>query len=238
MDDIINKIRKETSLEKILEERDKYSVGSFTWETINVMKAVFLEENKPSTKENILTFKEEDLKHIELGFNKDVDLNGVKVHKEKRSILEYNPIYRHPIPYVIVRHKDKYFFILREAGSGEYMLIGKKGMLGGHVGVEDLSNDNIKDSIFNGFKRELEEEAGIKQDMILNVQLKGLIKSNEGVDRYHLGFIYEIEINTLDIKSEEEGVLTGIWLNKDEISKHFETLENWSKIICSDMISL
>lgn len=221
-----------TTLEDLMNEMGKYEVGSLEWMLINNLKAIFLERNKPSTREVIITFKEEDLANVPLGFSRYENNLNMEVYQERRSLLEYNPVYRHPIPYVIVKNKDKYFFILREAGSGETMLIGKKGMVGGHVSIEDIKKDeNIEHSIIRGLYRELEEEAGITDDMISNIELRGLIKSNEGVDRYHLGLIYEIEINTTDIKAEEEGVLTGIWIDKEDLSSHYNSFESWAKIV-------
>mgnify|MGYP000983264523 CR=1 FL=1 len=232
MREIINNFINQTTLEELMNGMEKCEVDSLEWRTINSLKAIYLERNKPSTREIILTFKEKDLEHIPLGFSEYKDNLDIEVYEERRSLLEYNPIYRHPIPYVIIKNKSKYFFILREAGSGEAMLIGKKGMVGGHVAVDDIEkNDSVVDSIIKGLYRELEEEAGITGSIITDIALKGVIKSNEGVDRYHLGLIYEIEINTTDIKAEEEGVLTGIWIDKEDLSSHYNSFESWAKIV-------
>ena len=234
MIDIINKIDFEKdSINKILEIRDSYNLYSIEWELLNTIKAFTLEVEKPSTNEYILTYLESDMDIIPEGFS-TVSIENIKGYIRKRSILEYNPIFRHPIPYVIIKHKDFYFFALREKGSGELMLIGKKGMLGGHVTVDPINYSTTSDTINfinEGLYREIEEEANIVPSLIDSVTIKGLIKGNDGVDKYHLGIVYEVEISSMDIDTEEEGVLSGAWIHKKDLKDNYESLESWAKII-------
>lgn len=215
-------------LNNILKARDLFEVNSELWNELNDIKAKVLETIKPSTNEVISFYFEDDLKDIPEGFYHTNKLPNAKLDLAKRSILEYaSNVKRHPIPYVIIKHADKYFFILRESGSGEMRLEGKKGMVGGHVGIEGIEV---------GMFRELEEETGITKDMIINLELKGLIKSNDGVDADHLGIVYEVEINTDKIDALEKGVLSGVWVNKKDLDKHCDSFENWSKIIYDNIL--
>ncbi|CEI83539.1 hypothetical protein J18TS1_43530 [Oceanobacillus oncorhynchi subsp. incaldanensis] len=226
---------REKSMEEILIARSQYPVESKEWERLNKIKSDVLQKNKPSTKEKILYFKETDLERIPLGFSKAKHLPLMDYRIAERSLLEYHPSQRHPIPYVIVRYNGEYFFILRGANVGESRLAGRKGLLGGHVGEKDAVPGNIQLSIENGLWRELEEEAGIKAEMVKKLEMKGIIKSNDGVDSDHLGIVYEIVLNHKDIQSEEEE-LTGLWMTKTELKQHFDTLESWSKIVVSNLI--
>ncbi|MEK4301585.1 NUDIX domain-containing protein [Oceanobacillus sp. FSL W8-0428] len=226
---------KEKSLEEILAERSQYPVETDEWEYLNKFKSEILQKKKPSTAEKILYFKEADLDSIPWGFSKVKNLPLIDYEIEERSLLEYHPNQRHPIPYVAVRYEEEYFFILRGAGVGESRLAGRKGLLGGHVGEIDAVPGDIQSSIENGLWRELEEEAGIKAEKVKKLEMKGIIKSNDGVDSDHLGIIYEIELNSKDIQSEEEE-LTGIWMTKEELKQHFDALESWSKIVVSNLI--
>lgn len=210
---------------------------------INRAKAQILEQMKPSTKEEIIYFLEDTLKHIPEGFSKiDENLNVV-IHKNKRSLMEYNKLQRHPIPYCVVKYQEEYFFILRENGIGEVRLIGQKGLLGGHVGKEDIvlgkgNNIDLKSTLRNGMYRELEEEAGITKDKIKSIEYKGMIKLFGGVDQDHLGFVYEVELNTKDIKSLEKGVLNGTWINKYLLPLQYDSFEKWAKIVYNNVIHL
>lgn len=215
-------------LKTMLEARDLFETGSDLWNELNDIKARILESVKPSTNEVILFYNEDDLKDIPEGFYKTNELPKTKLYLAKRSQLEYaNNTKRHPIPYIVLKYQDKYFFILRESGSGEMRLEGKKGMVGGHVGHE---------GILEGMYRELEEEVAVNKSMINSLTLKGLIKSNDGVDADHLGCLYEIELNTDKIKAEEKGVLSGMWIDKNDLHKHYDSFENWSKIAYDNVL--
>lgn len=208
---------------------------------INRAKAEVLEELKPSTKEEIVYFLEDTIEFIPEGFsNSDENIKAV-VFTGRRSLMEYNKFQRHPIPYCVVKFEDDYYFTIRENKSGEIRLIGKKGLLGGHVGKEDIvlngSKIDIAQTLRNGMFRELEEEAGITKDLVTKVEYKGLIKLQEGVEKDHLGIVYEVTINTKDIRALEKGVLNGTWLNKYELPLHYDELETWSKLIYHKIIT-
>ena len=222
-------------LQEILKERDTHPVNSKEWNALNKKKADLLEEMKPSTKEEIITFYEKDLDYIEEGFTLTSRIPEIPFHSDRRALLEHHPLMRHPIPYCIVRYENKYFFILRESGSGEIRLIGKKGMIGGHVGIEDMTDD-LETTMLSGLMREVKEEA---YEIINNLEsafLKGIIKSNEGVDADHLGLVYEIIVTTDKIDSTEEDKLTGIWIEKEDIENHKDQLESWARIVYENVI--
>lgn len=223
-------------LEDILEKRDEFEIGSEEWNRLNEEKADYLESIKPSTKERVVCFEESDLGDIEGVFTRNTEIFDLPFGVERRSIAEYHPTKRHPIPYAIIRFEDKYFFILRQQGGGELRLIGKKGLIGGHVSEEDISGQDLKETFRNSLLREAREEAGLSPEIIKSVNLRGLIKSDLGVDADHLGLIYEIELSTDRIKSEEDEIHAGIWISKDELPEHYESFENWSKIVYDNLL--
>ncbi|GCD11733.1 hypothetical protein [Clostridium tagluense] len=208
------------------------------YDTLNQVKSQMMEIEKPKLNEMILFFKEGHLGLIPTGYSeKEIDLTTIPMHFGKRSICEHDKFQRHPIPYMLVKHaiEDKYFFIFRESGSNELRLIGKKGMAGGHVGIEDYC-ENINYVISSGMYRELEEEIGITQEMIQSLELIATIKDNVGINADHLALVYKITIDTNDIKSEEIGVQSGMWLNKEDILSHFDEFEDWSQQVIKNYI--
>jgi predicted NUDIX family phosphoesterase len=229
-------IMTDQKLEEILERRDGFEIGSTEWDSVNEEKADYLESIKPSTKERIVYFEEKFFDEVRDTFLRDFNVYDLPFGIERRSALEYHPTRRHPIPYVLIRFQDKYFFILRESGGGELRLIGKKGLVGGHVGEEDVVGGNLKKTFENALMREAREEVGIVPEMIKSIDLRGFIKSDLGVDIDHLGLVYEIELSTDAIKSEENGVLTGIWISKEDLKNHYGSLENWSKIVYDNLL--
>lgn len=222
--------RTKRTIDEIIQKRDEFEASTPEWDEWNKVKAELLENLKPSTKEVIVYFQESDLDRIPYGLTDAKKLPLIPTYTGRRSELEYNPIQRHPIPYVIVKHKKYYFFILRGQGVGEMRLAGKKGLLGGHVGVEDSDQLSLSKTLLNGLRRELKEEAGITDELIQSIELKGLLKSNEGVDQDHLGVIYEIELLSKEIVSHEKE-LTGIWLHEKELKEHASTFESWANMI-------
>jgi len=223
------------SIDEIVSKRDTYEVNSEEWNTWNKVKAVRLEQIKPSTKEEIIYFRSADLNNVPDGLTITDKLPSIPFYKDRRSLLEYNPTQRHPIPYCIVRFENDYFFILRGSGVGEIRLENKKGLLGGHVDSYEAVESSLEKTLLNGLKRELEEEAGITDNLIKSIKLKGLLKSNTGVDLDHLGVIFEIEVLSKEIDSKEEE-LTGIWINENELEQHAESFESWAKIIYKEWL--
>lgn len=210
----------------------------------NYEKAAMLEAQKPSLSEPILYFYEEDLEHIPEGFSQAIVFDTqIRSNIAKRSLLEHLPIQRHPIPYILIRYIDEtqktapyFFFILREGGSTESRLVGKIGLPGGHVDGSDAVYDSngtlqLKETIEKGLFRELYEEVGITQKDIQNIQFLGYIKEIEqytvGAD--HLGLVYCIDVSHKNYDSKEAGVISGIWLQENEIDT--SRLETWSKYI-------
>ncbi len=214
---------------------------------MNVLKSKILEEKKPSLKEEIVYFKENELDNIKNGFsNGTLEDIKAKPYIEKRSLLEHLPMQRHPIPYMLVRYvNDKtethYFFLFRESGSTETRLIGKKGLPGGHVdGVDALKDKNgdisLKDTLEIGMYRELEEEVGIPKNEIKNIEFVGYIKEMEerSVGYDHLGLVYIIDVAHMEYTSMEEGIISGTWLRKENIK--IEELESWAQLVYENII--
>ena len=237
----------QTQLNKLIEiiQNGEYTLYSKE----NREKSTILQNMKPSTKETILYFKETDLDFFpnkdfisvkDLSFEEFINIDIPKFF-DKRSLLEYFPNQRHPIPYIVLEHNNKYFIIIREKNSGEMRLIGKNGLVGGHIGIEDVVYNNkklnLKETLTNGLYRELEEETGLKKENVLNEEFIGFIKINEEkvVEFDHLGLVYILHINTNNFSTLETGVLTGAWWTKEDIITNIDTFENWSKLIFTNL---
>jgi predicted NUDIX family phosphoesterase len=213
---------------EILTEWRNTEMFSKRWEELIEEKASALEAMKPSTKEEIMYYFNHHLGEIPIGFSSASTLPKVKYDFDKRSYFEYNDeITRHPIPYCIVRYKNKFYLALRENGS-EARLNGKIGMLGGHVGREGIEK---------GMFRELEEEAGVTKAIVSSKKIRGYIKlDTTEVDKDHLGIVYEIVLKSDKVNMSEGDVLKGIWMTKDELASNYERLENWAKVVYDNLI--
>jgi predicted NUDIX family phosphoesterase len=208
-------------IEEIVKLRDKQKVGSRKWTTYNDLKVQTLEEKKPSMSEKVFYCYSYDL-NLPEGYIPSNTLPKANLYLGKRSELEYNNgVTKQIIPYVIIKYEDEYYFALRE-GGGEDRLLGKIGLLGGHVGREGISQ---------GMLRELHEEAGIRETDIKTYKIIGLVNSNKTkVNKDHLGIVYKATLRRKNL-IDEAGILKGMWVKKSGVKDLSRLMEDWLQIL-------
>ena len=105
----------------------------------------------------------------------------------ERGGAEQNFSYKQIIPYVILRHGEKYLLIKRLPKQGEKRLHNKFSLgVGGHINVFDQAQSDILEA---GMQREKNEEIKIEQEG--ECRLIGVINTDVAeVDRVHLGVVY------------------------------------------------
>ena len=148
-----------------------------------------------------------------------------------RYDAEFNPEFRQPIGYIVLRHKDMYFATLRLNNSGEKRLIGNISLgTGGHANqIDVMKPGNI---ISNSVIRELHEELNIDCNSKLNSKIIGFIydSSNE-VGKDHVGVVVLIDISKTNVTVKETDKLEGKFVTKEFIKENYDKLESWSKIV-------
>lgn len=198
---------------------------------------------KSSLLDEIVYFKDVDLKNIGEGYVKgSLDLiSDIPMFTDIRYFLENDYTKRHPIPYALLRYKDKYFLADRLKGGTETRLNGKKGMLGGHVDKLDVityGEENKVDLFENALLRELMEEVGVDKSIIDSITFKGYIRivDETAVEGVHLALVYVVDLNTECISSKEEHILKGSWYTKEDIKDVYNTLEKWSELVIKNEV--
>jgi len=149
-----------------------------------------------------------------------------------RYDAELNFENRQIIPYCLVKCADNYFITRRLEGDAR--LTGKYSLgVGGHLErVDGTDNDYIK----SGMLRELSEEIDIKSS-IKSIDLIGMICSNNTeVDSVHLGLVYVVYVDGLDVGVKETQTLVGDWISKKDLLNFEGELESWSKIAVEQFI--
>ena len=139
---------------------------------------------------------------------------------------------RQIIPYCLVKC-GKHYFITRRL-EGDSRLTGKYSLgVGGHLErVDGTNNDYIK----SGMMRELDEEININSN-IESINLIGMICSNNTeVDSVHLGLVYVVEVDGLDVIVKETDTLVGDWISTEELINFNGELESWSLISVNNFI--
>ena len=151
-----------------------------------------------------------------------------------RYEAELDPSWKQVIGYCVIRKGNEYFVTHRLGKTGEQRLIGAYSLgTGGHA----QSGERVGDSI----RRELEEEVGASDALIIGKQLIGYILSEgSAVDSVHLGMVYEVVVSTKEIECKEKHKLAGEWMTRDQIFKLYneDKLESWSRIVVENMLGV
>ena len=145
-----------------------------------------------------------------------------------RAEVEDDPSYQQIIPYVVFRHRDRYFVTHRLRASSERRLRKQYSLgVGGHINPEDVANG---DPVNDGMRREWEEE--VAYSGAFAARPLGLIHEESApVGRVHLGLVFLIDGDTPDIAIRETDKLAGQLLTLDEMRIHYLEMESWSQLV-------
>ena len=131
------------------------------------------------------------------------------------------------IPYMVFKHKDKYFIYKRLPQSGEERLREKYSMgIGGHINPIDNSGDILKE----GMKREFEEEVTYPYDY--KTKIIGFINDDsDSVGKVHFGVVVLVEGSNGRIDVKERDKLSGSMMTLFEAKNSRDKMEGWSQIV-------
>jgi len=143
-----------------------------------------------------------------------------------RSLMEQDVTYKQIIPYLVFKHKDKYFLMQRKAKASEQRLKSKYSLgIGGHIREEDIKNKDIS----HWAHREFHEEVAYAGD--LDIKFLGILNDDSNdVGKVHVGFVYLLEGDSCDISVKEE-LQSGELYTLDECTHFYDRMEGWSKIV-------
>lgn len=145
-----------------------------------------------------------------------------------RPDVEDDPNFQQIIPYVVFRHRDRYFLTHRLRASSEKRLRKQYSLgVGGHINPGDLQSG---DPILDGLKREWEEEVVYQGSFEAN--LIGLLNDESApVSKVHLGVVFLVDGDTPNIAIRETKKLGGELLTLDEMRSLYLQMESWSQIV-------
>lgn len=161
-------------------------------------------------------------------------LESIKEHGyfDYRYIAEVNFDAKQVIPYVVLKHKDKYF--VTERIKGDSRLVGGLSIaVGGHINPCDMkiSLDSPIDVVNSCIKRELQEETTIELENIESQTfVTTFVDESSEVSKVHVCLLTVVEVNTDDIEIKEVDKLKGKWMKANEVSDVYDRFEGWSKI--------
>jgi len=151
-----------------------------------------------------------------------------------RAQVEDDLAYQQIIPFLVFRHRDRYFLTRRLRASSERRLRQQYSLgLGGHVNSDDALGG---DALERGIEREWSEEVIYKGG--LSRRLIGLINDDSSpVSRVHLGLVYLVEADSDEIQIRETQKLSGELLSLSEMRIFYLAMESWSQIVYDQLLS-
>lgn len=187
----------------------------------------------PKHEEQILVVKRTNLFSREAWNGlKEVDfdryLTIIQTHNEfhPRSLMEHDPSYKQIIPYLVFKHKDRYFIMERHAKASEQRLKSKLSLgIGGHIRKEDMESA----SIFDWARREFHEEVSYDGDFIIK-PLGILNDDSNDVGKVHIGFVFLLEGTSSEISVKSE-LQSGTLATLDECLAAKDRMETWSQFV-------
>ena len=144
-----------------------------------------------------------------------------------RAAAEGDPTHKQIIPYVVVRRGDQVFATRRLNQGGEARLHGLLSLgAGGHINPADDEGDVL----FQGLRRELEEELALTAP-VGELQFLGLINDDDTeVGRVHLGLCFLLDTDG-DVSVRETEKLEGLWLPLSQLASRAGEMETWSSLL-------
>ncbi|MDF2880089.1 MAG: hypothetical protein K0R54_646 [Clostridiaceae bacterium] len=219
------------SLNEILLLLNDYEIDSAEWEFIDNKKAELLENENPEMKEEVIYFHEYSLIDLVEGFIELNQLPDFRYSINRRSVVEHNPEYRFPIPYIVIKYGRNYFFRINENNNNLRI-----GLFSRYVRKNNININSLNKTVLNALKKEIYESSGISDGMVVNLNFKGLIKANNDNNYNQLGVIYLIEISTDEVRIANEEKLQGIWIHENKLKDYYENFEPWTKLIYENII--
>ncbi|MGZ4974014.1 MAG: hypothetical protein ACXWBP_07000 [Limisphaerales bacterium] len=152
-----------------------------------------------------------------------------------RKIAETDFNFKQIIPYVLVRHANRYVLMRRTTKQTEARLHDKYSIgVGGHINDEDMAK-GIENIIQHGMRREIEEEMLIKSEQ--SCELVGVINDNSSeVSRVHMGLVYVLTTGTAEFEIAEKDKYTANWASVEEMAAVYDKMESWTQIVYDNLL--
>jgi predicted NUDIX family phosphoesterase len=153
-----------------------------------------------------------------------------------RAITEDDPSFKQIIPYVLIRHQDRFLLTQRTSRQTEKRLHGKYSVgIGGHINDLEQSAGH-KDVIHAGLERELNEEVRVLGAR-RSLELAGIISDDStDVGKVHLGLLFILEVDSDQYSLEEPDLMTAQWADADLLRETLPVMETWSQIAFQNVI--
>jgi predicted NUDIX family phosphoesterase len=149
----------------------------------------------------------------------------------ERRRAEQNSSWKQVIPYVVVRKGDSILLLERTGKQGEARLHGKLSIgVGGHVNPVDTQGD----ALFDGLKRELEEELTVTGP--IELRAAGFLNDDStDVGAVHYGLVAVADARRAEVAIRETELMSGRFVATGELRdlcrRERARFESWSSLL-------
>ena len=152
-----------------------------------------------------------------------------------RETLEQDPSFRQIIPYVVLRHEDKFIRYTRTPAGGEGRLHGRMSIgLGGHIDLPDVvcagESVDLDATIGRATERELEEELG-EVEVASREWIGVLTDDDTEVGRVHIGVVAVWQLRAPPAGLAEDAIGEVSLCSLAELEAEADRLETWSAML-------
>ena len=153
---------------------------------------------------------------------------------KRRGDMEEDPSFKQLISYCIITNEDETLVYKRLEGGGEARLHGLLSIgVGDHMNDVE-SEDDIDGKLRINAARELEEEVGLAEDDVKNIEIHGLINDDDNeVGKVHIGLVLKIDVAKNKIVNNEVDTIALDWV-KNDVLETMSPYESWSELIIRD----
>ena len=154
-----------------------------------------------------------------------------------RATVEEDPSFKQIIPYVVVRHGDRFLMTQRTSRQTEKRLHGKFSLgIGGHINDTEVIGSG-QDVLRAGLERELSEEVEICGER-LSLDLAGIISDDSTpVGQVHLGLVFILHTDSPEFKVREADLMTAEWADFNLLQERLPRMETWSQIVVEKILT-
>jgi len=192
--------------------------------------------------EFVYVVKRYDLFDLEFphGFHAVTESNLLSTYLERikqrgffieRRFCETDSGFKQVIPYSIVAHDNRILLLKRTTSQGESRLHNKASIgVGGHINPVD----DAEDVLFNGCRREIEEELEI-EEAYEPVPVGTINDESNAVGSVHFGIVYLIKLESGRVKVRETSMMSAEFVDVDRLKQLADqedsNIESWSSLI-------
>jgi predicted NUDIX family phosphoesterase len=151
-----------------------------------------------------------------------------------RADAEDDPRLKQPIPYVVVRDRQRLYAMRRTRAGGDARLHDRVSVgVGGHLNEVDGTDDPLTAACAREWREEL------VTDWTPRFRLVGLLNDDSNaVGAVHIGIVFEVEAAGRPVSVRERDKLSGWFATPHELAAMLPEMETWSQLVVAHLLGI